>query len=411
MFKPYSVFIGLRYSLTKKYNFLLSFVSLISMLGVSLGVLILIVALSIINGSIATMRGESLKSVPHVTVASVNMLDEWEGYVARIVRSPDILAAAPFVEGEAVIRYQGENQFIRLRGVEPELEADVVENSTARYRELLETLYQTKNGIVLGTQLAGSLGIYSSEEISITSLGSLLQRSLDETQSFKVVGFADFGIYGNNSIALVNLRPAQELFANDPSIEVQLRLKVNDVFRAQQIAQSVFAESELNSIVPWNEAQANLFNALNMEKVLTGFMLLMIVIVGAVNIISTLVMVVSDKSADIAILRTMGATRASVMKIFMLQGMVAGIFGTIVGAILGLLLAAYITDLSLLVERLINSIFSDADIYLISHLQTKTNFSEVALVCIAALGVTFFATLYPAYRASKIQPAEVLRYE
>ena len=148
-----------------------------------------------------------------------------------------------------------------------------------------------------------------------------------------------------------------------------------------------------------------------MEKVLTGFMLLMIVIVGAVNIISTLVMVVSDKSADIAILRTMGATRASVMKIFVLQGMVAGIFGTIVGAILGLLLAAYITDLSLLVERLINSIFSDADIYLISHLQTKTNFSEVALVCIVALGVTFFATLYPAYRASKIQPAEVLRYE
>ena len=411
MFKPYSVFIGLRYSLTKKYNFLLSFVSLISMLGVSLGVLILIVALSIINGSIATMRGESLKSVPHVTVASVNMLDEWQGHVARIVCSPDILAAAPFVEGEAVIRYQGENQFIRLRGVEPELEADVVENSTARYRELLEILYQTENGIVLGTQLAGSLGIYSSEEISITSLGSLLQRSLDETQSFKVVGFADFGIYGNNSIALVNLRPAQELFANDPSIEVRLRLKVNDVFRAQQIAQSAFAESELDSIVPWNEAQANLFNALNMEKVLTGFMLLMIVIVGAVNIISTLVMVVSDKSADIAILRTMGATRASVMKIFMLQGMVAGIFGTIVGAILGLLLAAYITDLSLLVERLINSIFSDADIYLISHLQTKTNFSEVALVCIAALGVTFFATLYPAYRASKIQPAEVLRYE
>jgi len=411
MFKPYSVFIGLRYSLTKKYNFLLSFVSLISMLGVSLGVLILIVALSIINGSIDTMRGESLKSVPHVTVASVNMLDDWEGHVARIVRSPDILAAAPFVEGEAVIRYQGENQFIRLRGVEPELEADVVENSTARYRELLEVLYQTENGIVLGTQLAGSLGIYSSEEISITSLGSLLQRSLDETQSFKVVGFADFGIYGNNSIALVNLHPAQELFANNPAIEVQLRLKVNDVFRAQQIAQSVFAESELDSIVPWNEAQENLFNALNMEKVLTGFMLLMIVIVGAVNIISTLVMVVSDKSADIAILRTMGATRASVMKIFMLQGMVAGVFGTIVGAILGLLLAAYITDLSLLVERLINFIFSDADIYLISHLQTKTNFSEVALVCVAALGVTFFATLYPAYRASKIQPAEVLRYE
>ena len=373
--------------------------------------LILIVALSIINGSITTMRAEALKSVPHVTISSESMPDEWELQVTRVTGSPDVLAAAPFVEGEAAIRYQGENQFIRLRGVNPELEAEVVENSSTRYRELLDVLSQTENGIVLGARLAAALGIYSSEEISIISLGSLLQRSLEETQAFQVVGFADFGIYGNNNIALVNLEPAQEIFASDRGINLQLRLRVEDVFQAQQIAEREFADNEVESIVPWNEAQASLFNALNMEKMLTGFMLLMIVIIGAINIISTLVMVVSDKSADIAILRTMGASRSSVMKIFMLQGMVAGIFGTFIGAILGIFLANYVTDLSLLIERLINSIFSDANVYFISHLQTQVNISEVALVCFAALGISFIATLYPAYRASRIQPAEVLRYE
>ncbi len=381
------------------------------MLGVSLGVLILIVALSVINGSITTMRGEALKSVPHVTISGESMADTWQQQVARAESTPDILAAAPFLEGEAAVRYQGANQFIRLRGVVPELEAEVVDNPNERYRELLELLGETENGIVLGTQLAGALGIYSSEEISATALGSLLERSLSDAQGFRVIGFADFGIYSNNNIALINLQPARELFANDGGIDVQLRLKVNDVFQAEAIARSTFSDTDASEIVPWNEAQANLFNALNMEKILTGFMLLMIVVIGAVNIISTLVMVVSDKSADIAILRTMGASRASVMKIFMLQGMVAGIFGTLVGALLGILLANNITDLSLMLERLINSMLSNGNVYFISHLQTQVNFSEVLLVCSAALLISFLATLYPAYRASKIQPAEVLRYE
>ncbi len=411
MFKPFSLFVGLRYSLTKKHNFFLSFVSLISMLGVSLGVLILIVALSVINGSITTMRGEALKSVPHVTIAAENAGNSWSQQIAEVADYPEVLAAAPYLEGEVALRYQGANQFIRLRGVVPELEAEIVENPSLRYRDLLQLLAQTENGIVLGTQLAGALGIYSSEEVSATALGSLLQRSLSDAQGFRVIGFADFGIYSNSNIALINLQTAQELFANDAGIDVQLRLKVSDVFRAEEIANNALPELDESSIVPWNEAQANLFNALNMEKILTSFMLLMIVVIGAVNIISTLVMVVSDKSADIAILRTMGASRSNVMKIFVLQGMIAGIFGTLVGALLGVLLANHITELSLVLERLINSILSDGNIYLISHLQTQVNFAEVLMVCSAALLISFLATLYPAYRASKIQPAEVLRYE
>ena len=411
MFKPFSVFIGLRYSLTRKRNFLLSFVSLISMLGVSIGVLILIVALSVMNGSISLLRTEALKSVPHVIVSGESFEENWREEARLALTSADVLAVAPFLEGEATIRHQGNNSFVRLRGVDPLLEANVVNNDSTRYAELFLELAETQNGIILGSQLAHELEIDGRSDVSVTALSSLLTRSLSDTQGFVVIGFADFGIYGNNNVALVNLSQAQALFVADPGMNLQLRLKVADVLRAKKIAGSInFAESDLD-IQPWNETQASLFNALEMEKILTSFMLLMIVVIGAVNIVSTLVMVVSDKTADIAIMRTMGASSATIMKIFIVQGLIAGVIGTLAGAILGVLLADNITNLSLLLEQFLNSIFSDANIYLISHLQTRIDLIEVLYICAAALLVSLLATLYPAYRASKIQPAEVLRYE
>jgi len=411
MFKPFSVFIGLRYSLTRKRNFLLSFVSLISMLGVSIGVLILIVALSVMNGSISLLRTEALKSVPHVIVSGESFGENWREEARLALTSADVLAVAPFLEGEATIRHQGNNSFVRLRGVDPLLEANVVNNDSTRYAELFLELAETQNGIILGSQLARELEIDGRSDVSVTALSSLLTRSLSDTQGFVVIGFADFGIYGNNNVALVNLSQAQALFVADPGMNLQLRLKVADVLRAKKIAGSInFAESDLD-IQPWNETQASLFNALELEKILTSFMLLMIVVIGAVNIVSTLVMVVSDKTADIAIMRTMGASSATIMKIFIVQGLIAGVIGTLAGAILGVLLADNITNLSLLLEQFLNSIFSDANIYLISHLQTRIDLIEVLYICAAALLVSLLATLYPAYRASKIQPAEVLRYE
>ncbi|HIF74679.1 MAG TPA: FtsX-like permease family protein [Porticoccaceae bacterium] len=411
MFKPFSVFIGLRYSLTRKRNFLLSFVSLISMLGVSIGVLILIVALSVMNGSISLLRTEALKSVPHVIVSGESFGENWREEARLALSSADVLAVAPFLEGEATIRHQGNNSFVRLRGVDPLLEANVVNNDSTRYAELFLELAETQNGIILGSQLAHELEIDGRSDVSVTALSSLLARSLSDTQGFVVIGFADFGIYGNNNVALVNLSQAQALFVADPGVNLQLRLKVADVLRAKKITGSInFAENDLD-IQPWNETQASLFNALEMEKILTSFMLLMIVVIGAVNIVSTLVMVVSDKTADIAIMRTMGASSTTIMKIFIVQGLIAGVIGTLAGAILGVLLADNITNLSLLLEQFLNSIFSDANIYLISHLQTRIDLIEVLYICAAALLVSFLATLYPAYRASKIQPAEVLRYE
>lgn len=409
MFKPFSLFVGLRYSLTRRRNRFLSFVSLISMLGVSLGVMVLIVALSVINGSISSLRNEALKSVPHVTIAGESLESNWERQAVNAQLSDQVLAAAPFLEGEAVLRYQGKNIFIRVRGVDPQREAEIVNNETQSFSNLLDILQERNNSIILGTQLASQLGISSGNELSVTSLNSLLTRSLSDAQGFEVTGFADFGIYGNQAIALINLNEARELFAQDRGVNLQLRLRVSDIFNAELIAMDLFENAGNLDIQSWNETQATLFNALNMEKLLTSFMLLMIVVIGAVNIISTLVMVVSDKTSDVAILRTMGASRSIIMKIFVVQGLIVGIVGTIIGALLGLLLANNITKLSLWLEQLINLVFADANIYLISHLQTRVNVSEVMLVCLIALLICFLATLYPAFRASKIQPAEALR--
>lgn len=412
MQKPFSVFVGLRYTLARKRNFFLSFVSLISMLGVSLGVMILIVALSVMNGSIDTLRADALKSVPHVTVSGARVTTNWNELANIALDSPNVISAAPYLEGEANILYQGNNRFVSLRGVEGVLEADVVDNPSSPYRDLFIALSETENGIILGAQLAGSLGIYgSSADLSITALGSLLARNLADTEGFTVVGYADFGAYGNSDTALINLAQAQQLFARNSASRLQLRLRVDDVFNAKVIAEDLFADYPGLSVQSWDEAQASLFNALRMEKVLTSFMLLMIVMVGAVNIVSTLVMVVADKGADVAILRTMGASRSTIMKIFVVQGLVAGLLGTLIGAILGTILAANITDISLILERIVNSMADDSNRYFISHLQTQIVWAEVGLICIAALTISFLATLYPAYRASKIQAAEVLRYE
>lgn len=411
MLKPLPLFIGLRYTLTRKRNLLLSFVSLISMLGVCLGVAILIIALAVINGSIVTLRAEALKTVPHVTISGAAIASDWQQAVATGLAAEGVVAAAPFVEGEALLRHQGQDEFIRLRGVVPAREAAVVENPGRRYDELLAALARTENGIVLGSRLAANLGIFSAAELSAVPIRSLLNRDLNTAGGFQVVGFADFGVYGNDNMALINLAQAETLFAADQTGAVHLRLKVDDLDRAAAIGRAAFADVDGVTVQPWSEAQASLFNALNMEKLLTGFMLLMIVVVGAINIISTLVMVVADKTADIAILRTMGASRHTIMAVFMVQGVIVGLFGTLLGAVLGVLLAFNITGLSLAFEELVNSLFSGANFYLLSHLQTRVAADEVIIICAAALLVSFLATLYPAFRASRVQPAEVLRYE
>lgn len=323
----------------------------------------------------------------------------------------DVDAVAPFIEGEAVVRSQGNFEFIKIRGVDPQREYNVLDTSNQRYFDVLRELENTDQGIILGTRLASALGVFSSKPIEAMPLDSLLERSSMDVKNFEVVGFADFGIYGNSNLALINLSDARKFFDKDSSAKLQLRLNVEDIFRAKSIAenaQEIFPSVE---IVSWDEAQSSLFTALNLEKILTSIMLIMIIIIGAVNIISTLVMIVSDKSSDIAILRTIGATRFTVMRIFIVQGMISGVLGTFFGVIFGIILAANAPSISQFIESMINQVMTGDGVYFISHLRTEVKYYEVLVISAIAIFISFFATLYPAYRASKIYPAEVLRYE
>lgn len=423
MFKPLALFIGLRYTRTRKNNQIISFVSIVSTLGITVGVLALIVVLSVINGSTSTIRDETLKSVPHASIAdSDGMAAQWSALLAAVQEHPKILGAAPYIEGEGWLRYDGGGEFLQIRGVDPVHESEVLQVESPGFETLLERLAQTENGIILGLSMANRLGLYQDDEVSLMSLTSLISRDLRGVMKFRIVGAADFGFYGNNNTVMIGLPAAQILFSQgggaiSAAQDVRLRLRVTDVFNAGVIAQDALdtlppalASEQLNAS-SWSETQSSLFDALRLEKTLTGFMLLMIVVVGAVNIVSTLVMVVADKSADIAILRTMGASRATIMTVFVTQGTTVGVFGTALGALLGVLLSLNLTRVMQGIESMLNAAFSPNDVYMISYLRAELRAEDVVQICISALVVSFLATLYPAYRATRIQPAEVLRYE
>jgi len=421
MFRPVSLFIGLRYTRTRKKSQIISFVSIISTLGITVGVLALIVVLSVINGSTSMMRNEALKSVPHASVGTTGGALSWQAVRNAAREDPRVLGAAPYLEGEGWLRYDGGGEFIQIRGVDPAFEEEVVQVDSPTFEQYMQILDTVDNGIILGLRLANRLGVYLDDELTLMSLDSLIGRRLDEVMRFRVIGVADFGFYGNDNTVMIGLASAQSLFGRpDEDGNVRVRLRVDDVFSAGAIARSAVAgiDDELlaEGAAPlqtrsWSETQASLFDALRLEKTLTGFMLLMIVIIGAVNIVSTLVMVVADKSADIAILRTMGASRATIMTVFVTQGTTVGIFGTVLGALLGVLLSVNLTTVMRTLENLVNAAFSPADVYMISYLQAELRLEDVVLICVSALTVSFLATLYPAYRATRIQPAEVLRYE
>ncbi len=407
----FPVYVGLRYSAARRGNLLLSFVTFLSMLGVSLGVMVLIVALSVMNGSIGVLRGEALKAVPHATISATQGDLDWRALAALAEENPAILAAAPFVEADAVLRFQGRDAFVRARGVLPALELAVLDAQGPGDGEVFAAMAATPDGMIVSARLAAALGMFPGEQASVFSLAGLLRRSFGDSLGLTVAGFEDFGIYGESNIALLHLEQARAALREDPGAVVRLRLKVADVMAAREIAEDSFGALPGVEISTWQEEQASLFNALALEKFVTTAMLLVIVLVGAVNIVSTLVMAVADKSADMAILRTMGAGSGSVLGIFIVQGMVAGAAGTLTGAALGVLLGRNIAAISRALERWLNNLPLPGEVYLLSHLQSRVDLGEVLLICLAALLISFAATLYPAWRGSKVRPAEVLRYE
>ena len=415
MFRPLSIYIGARYTRAKRRNHFVSFISLTSMIGLALGVLVMIVVLSVMNGFDHEMRTKVLGMVPHATVESSQPIDDWRSLASNMEQHPQVLAAAPFVQMQGLLTYNGKVQKVLINGIEPERERQVSIIGDYFVQGSLEDLTPGEFGIVIGNIAAAKLGVsvgdkltFVAPEITVTPAGMFPRLKRFTVKGIFHVGAGEI----DGFVAMANMQDLARLHRWKPTQVQGIRLKFADLFQAPKVAWQLAARlSDDFYARDWTRTQGNLYQAIQMEKTMIGLLLLLIVAVAAFNIISTLVMVVTDKKADIAILRTLGATPRQIMAIFMVQGTVIGVVGTLLGALLGCLIALNISSWIAAVERLSGQKILDAKVYFIDYIPSQLQLNDVLLVCSAALLLSFLATLYPAWRASRTQPAEALRYE
>jgi lipoprotein-releasing system permease protein len=416
MFRPLFVFIGTRYTRAKRRNHFVSFISLTSMIGLALGVVVMIVVLSVMNGFDHEMRTRVLGMVPHATIESGEPITGWQGLADKVRQNPQVLAVAPFTQMQGLLTNNGSVQKILLNGIDPAQERNVSIIDRFMKQGRLDDLTSGGFGIVLGDKAAAKLGVgigdkvtFVAPEVTVTPAGMFPRMKRFTVAGIFHVGAGELDGY----LGLTNLDDLGRLHRWKPDQVQGLRLKFEDLFQAPrtsyQIAQQLGEHNYYSR--DWTRTHGNLYQAIRMEKAMIGLLLLLIVAVAAFNIISTLVMVVNDKKGDIAILRTLGSTPGQIMAIFMVQGTVIGVVGTFIGAVVGMIAALNVSAAISALEGLIGHKFLNADVYFIDYLPSQLMAEDVFMVCGAALILSFLATLYPAWRAARTQPAEALRYE
>jgi lipoprotein-releasing system permease protein len=411
----YELFIGLRYTRAKRRNHFISFISLISMLGIALGVAALIVVLSVMNGFQEELRARILGVASHAQVSGVNnTLADWRAVAAVVGRNPEVKAMAPYVMGQGMLSNGQRVQGAIVRGVLPDEEDRVADIGSHMRAGSLSDLRPGEFGIVLGIELARGLGVGVGDKVVVIAPQGQVTPAgiLPRLKQFRVVGIFEVGMYEYDAgLALVHLDDAAKLFSLGDRVS-GLRLKLDDLYRAPRVSQEIQAmlPDDLY-ITDWTQQHANFFRAVQIEKNVMFIILLLIVAVAAFNIVSTLVMMVTDKQADIAILRTLGASPGSIMKIFIVQGAMIGVIGTLTGALGGVLLALNVETVVPAIERLFGVHFLAKDVYYISELPSKLMWSDVTVITAVSLVLSLLATLYPSWRASRTNPAEALRYE
>ncbi len=415
MFRPKELFIGLRYTRAKRRSGFVSFIAMISMIGIALGVWALIVVLSVMNGFGKELRERTLSMTAHATITGHDgKLDDWRNVMDRVVGNRNIIDMAPYTQGEAMIGNNSRVSGAIIRGVLPEMEAKVAEVSDRMVSGQLTDLKENEFSIILGRELASALGVFEGDKVtlitpqaSVTPIGVL-----PRLRRFTVVGVFEVGMHQfDRSLALVHMSDAQKLFSTQNQVD-GIRLKLTDMDEARQIGSQI--ERTLGDdywVQDWTDMNSNLFKALQTEKVVMFIILLLIVAVAAFNIISTLVMTVKDKQSDIAILRTLGMTPGSLMMIFIIQGVIIGLVGTLLGILLGVPTALYVNEIVHFVEQLFQTKFLSPDVYYITEIHADLRIHEVFTYAISAFLLSILATIYPAWRAAKVQPADALRYE
>ncbi len=411
----YELLVGLRYTRAKRRNHFISFISLTSMAGIALGVAALIVVLSVMNGFQTELRARILGVASHVQISGAgNQLADWRPIVSAALQHPRVLAAAPFVNAQGMLTAGQAVRGAVIRGVLPADEDRVAEIGRHMRAGRLEALKGGEFGIVLGTDLARALGVLPGDRVALIAPQGLVTPAgvIPRLKQFTVVGLFEIGMFEYDSgLALIHLEDAQRLYQMDDAVS-GVRLKLDDLFAARGVARELMARLGADVFASdWTRSHANFFRAVEIEKRVMFIILTLIVAVAAFNIVSTLVMLVTDKQADIAILRTLGASPRSVMQIFIVQGALIGVIGTLIGVVGGVLLALNVDVVVPAVEHTLGFKFLAKDVYYISDLPSEVQAKDVATIGLVSLALAFLATIYPSWRASRVNPAEALRYE
>jgi lipoprotein-releasing system permease protein len=413
MFRPLELFIGLRYTRAKRRNHFISFISLVSMLGIAVGVIALITVISVMNGFEKQLRDSILGMAAHATVSSTSDgIVDWQDVIATARRNRHVLGAAPYLDSQALLQGTRKTGAV-VSGILPDEQPNVSDIGSKMLQGKLGDLKPGAFGMILGNELAMQLGVgigdkvtvYTSE-INFTPVGGVARFKRFDVVGIFSVGFQEY----DEGLALIHLDDAEKLFqANGP---LGIRLKLDDMFNAWQIARDLQGEiGRYYRISTWEQGHANFFRALAMEKLVMFIILSLVIAVAAFNLVSTLVMLVNDKQADIAILRTLGIAPRSVMGVFMVQGVIVGAFGILLGVIGGVLLAINIPGLAKWIEATFSVQILSPDVYYISEVPSDMHWNDVGWIVAIAFAFCLVATLYPAWRASRTQPAEALRYE
>jgi lipoprotein-releasing system permease protein len=411
----YELLVGLRYTRAKRRNRFIGINSLVSMIGIAVGVWALIVVLSVMNGFQKEVRTRILGVASHVQISSIdNRLSDWRSIAAAAAQHPRVLAAAPFVQAQAMLSAGQAVRGALVRGILPQEEGKVADLGQHMRSGSLSDLRPGEFGVILGADLARGLGVLPGDKVALVAPQGVVTPAgiIPRLKQFTVVGIFEAGIVDADAgLALVHLRDAQTLYQLGEAVS-GVRLRLDDLFAARSVARELMATLPQNLFASdWTRSHANFFRAVEIEKRVMFIILTLIILVAAINIISTLVVAVTDKQADIAILRTLGAAPGSVMQIFIVQGMVIGIVGTLIGAGLGIVTALNIDVIVPAIENAFNIKFLSKDVYLIPELPSDLQAGDVGSIVLMALGLSFFATLYPSWRAARVNPAEALRYE
>jgi lipoprotein-releasing system permease protein len=415
MYKPLSVFIGLRYLRAKRQNHFISFISLTSMLGIALGVTTLITVISVMNGFEKELRARILGAISHATIQALDKpLDNWREVIAKVNQREDVVAAAPYIEVGVWLQANGSSGAL-VRGIDPAYEVSVSEVGTHLVDGSIEDLRSGEYGIVLGIGLAVRLRVGLGDKVTIIAprLKASPFGASPLMKRFTVVGMFEFGEHENDSsLAMVNIEDASRLLRMPEDSIGGIRLKLHDLDAAWWVAREISQELDgLYRVRDWSQERGNLFQAVRTERAVMWVILSLIIAVAAFNIISMLIMVVTDKQSDIAILKTMGAHGSTIMRVFVVQGSLIGVIGTILGVIGGILLAQNIAVVVPFLENVFGFALFPSDIYYITELPSDLRQSDVISFAAMSLVMSLLSTLYPAWRAAKTDPAEALRYE